>query len=143
MSSANKMQLDKGRRAEEERKWKEELEKRSAEHKKWYEETKADVRTRIEWAVKSGHKSLMYNLLDLGYKDPLNNAMTFLDKFEYAVELRKIVKELNDLEYHTEIRHVTEHHDDSAAYMNSGGECGSLTPYSTEHMALVVSWGHY
>jgi hypothetical protein len=31
-------------------------------------------------------------------------------------------------------------HDDSAAYMNSGGECGSETPYYTRDTILKISW---
>jgi hypothetical protein len=31
-------------------------------------------------------------------------------------------------------------HDDSAAYMNSGGECGSETPYWTRDTVLTISW---
>lgn len=31
-------------------------------------------------------------------------------------------------------------HDDSAAYLNSGGECGSETPYWTKDTILTISW---
>jgi hypothetical protein len=31
-------------------------------------------------------------------------------------------------------------HDDSAAYMNSGGECGSETPYWTRNTILTIKW---
>lgn len=31
-------------------------------------------------------------------------------------------------------------HDESAAYMNSGGECGSETPYWTRDTILTISW---
>src|SRR5208282_2132607 len=31
-------------------------------------------------------------------------------------------------------------HDDSAAYMNSGGECGSEEPYSTSDTILTIKW---
>jgi hypothetical protein len=31
-------------------------------------------------------------------------------------------------------------HDDSAAYMNSGGECGSRTPYWTRNTILTIKW---
>lgn len=31
-------------------------------------------------------------------------------------------------------------HDDSAAYMNSGGECGSETPYYTRDTTLTIKW---
>ena len=31
-------------------------------------------------------------------------------------------------------------HDDSAAYMNSGGECGSETPYYTRDTFLKITW---
>lgn len=31
-------------------------------------------------------------------------------------------------------------HDDSAAYLNSGGECGSETPYYTRNTTLTISW---
>ena len=33
------------------------------------------------------------------------------------------------------------HHDTSAAYMNSGGECGSETPWWTRDTILTISWG--
>jgi hypothetical protein len=32
------------------------------------------------------------------------------------------------------------HHDDSAAYLNSGGECGSETPYTTRDTILTIKW---
>jgi hypothetical protein len=31
-------------------------------------------------------------------------------------------------------------HDDSAAYLNSGGECGSETPYYTSDTILTITW---
>lgn len=31
-------------------------------------------------------------------------------------------------------------HDDSSAYMNSGGECGSEKPYWTRNTILTISW---
>jgi hypothetical protein len=31
-------------------------------------------------------------------------------------------------------------HDDSAAYLNSGGECGSETPYYTSDTILTIKW---
>jgi hypothetical protein len=31
-------------------------------------------------------------------------------------------------------------HDDSAAYLNSGGECGSETPYWTRDTILTITW---
>src|SRR5271157_156369 len=31
-------------------------------------------------------------------------------------------------------------HDDSGAYLNSGGECGSETPYHTQDTILTIKW---
>ena len=42
--------------------------------------------------------------------------------------------------YKWEIDDKFTHHDDSAAYLNSGGECGSETPYSTHDTILTISW---
>ena len=42
--------------------------------------------------------------------------------------------------YKWEIDDVSTTHDDSAAYLNSGGECGSETPYYTRDTELTISW---
>ena len=42
--------------------------------------------------------------------------------------------------YKCEISGESTEHDDSAAYMNSGGECGSETPYWTRNTILTIKW---
>lgn len=42
--------------------------------------------------------------------------------------------------YKCEVTDKNTHHDDSAAYLNSGGECGSETPYYTRDTILTISW---
>jgi len=42
--------------------------------------------------------------------------------------------------YKCEVTDVSTPHDDSAAYLNSGGECGSETPYYTKDTVLTISW---
>jgi len=54
--------------------------------------------------------------------------------------LKKIRKELELDGYKTEVVSNQTCHDESAAYMNSGGECGSETPYYTFDTFLKISW---
>jgi hypothetical protein len=42
--------------------------------------------------------------------------------------------------YKCEVTGENTHHDDSAAYLNSGGECGSETPYYTRDTILTIKW---
>lgn len=42
--------------------------------------------------------------------------------------------------YKCAITDVSVEHDESAAYLNSGGECGSETPYYTRDTILTISW---
>ena len=42
--------------------------------------------------------------------------------------------------YKAEIEYTAREIDDTGAYLNSGGECGSDKPYWVDEIRLVVSW---
>lgn len=60
--------------------------------------------------------------------------------FDYARELDSIVSYFIGMGYTVRIDDKYVIHDESAAYLNSGGECGSDKPYSTYDTILSVSW---
>lgn len=108
-------------------------------HANWREKKIADIRRSIEFRIKYG---------DTEYTETLNSASwwdtplykDYLKNFDYGDELKSIMEELEKDGYKAEI--ITEHvgHDDSVAYMNSGGECGSEEPYTTYDTILKVTW---
>ncbi len=54
--------------------------------------------------------------------------------------VKVVLAKLKRDSYKCEISGESTEHDDSAAYMNSGGECGSETPYYTRDTVLKISW---
>lgn len=54
--------------------------------------------------------------------------------------LKTVLAKLTRDGYKCEITDVSTEHDESAAYLNSGGECGSETPYYTRDTILTISW---
>jgi len=63
--------------------------------------------------------------------------------FKNAVSAREIKLVLRHLErdgFKVAVTGEVVRHDDSAAYLNSGGECGSDRPYNTRNTVLTVTW---
>lgn len=54
--------------------------------------------------------------------------------------VKLILTKLRREGFKCEVVGVSTHHDDSSAYMNSGGECGSMSTYYTKDTILRISW---
>ncbi len=56
------------------------------------------------------------------------------------LEIKAVMAKLRRDGYRVAIEDRLVEHDTSAAYMNSGGECGSETPWWTRDTVLVITW---
>jgi hypothetical protein len=110
-----------------------------AKHKKWYEDYRKSVRYSIESAVKYGSNKIERTLHSASSHTNLHY-VDFFKAYEYIAELKKIMKELEDDGFDAKVVERYVEHDESIAYMNSGGECGSQTPYYTYDNILIVKW---
>jgi len=64
----------------------------------------------------------------------------FVSNFEFVNELYSIASRLESDGYKAKIISRCIEHDESDAYLNSGGECGSETPYYTYDVIFEVTW---
>jgi undecaprenyl pyrophosphate synthase len=121
------------------------VQRAAAEEKKrkeYYAKTLEDIQWRIDARIKDGITKIEdYRLSTENWTDrPLAGEQKFFKNFEFAAELKKIITKLRRDGYKVTVKEGWVEHDDSAAYLNSGGECGSETPYNMYHTWLEISW---
>lgn len=147
-SSINAARLAKEKEIDRKKKRVSEKKSRNTAKIKFLQEFAEDCRDRIRSAVGDGEKStkilLSQNNQDYAagehvyaeglYQDYLKNA-------KFGKEVKVVMAKLRREGYKVEVESRSTEHDDSAAYMNSGGECGSETPWWTSDTVLVISWG--
>lgn len=126
-------------------------------------EIEARFRERIKWAVESGETKTEITLSS-DHKDRLRGMYKYLltkvtrgyrgeerswhhawgeGYLKYAPwgkYVKLVLTHLRRDGFKCEVKGESTHHDDSAAYLNSGGECGSETPYYTQDTILTISW---
>lgn len=131
-------------------------------------EIEKHFRDHINWAVESGKRRTEITLSKDG-RDHLRGLYKYLpmklDGYDYSYHQRRekrtwhhawgngylkyarwgkyvklVLTKLRRDGFECEVVGEFVHHDDSAAYMNSGGECGSETPYYTRNTILKISW---
>lgn len=64
----------------------------------------------------------------------------YLKHAPWGKYVKLVIAKLRRDGYNCVVTGENTHHDDSAAYLNSGGECGSETPYYTRDTVLTISW---
>ena len=114
---------------------------RVAQHQKWRKGKMTELRSIIKYYTEYGWtevKQTLHSGSDSQHK--LYGKDNILKNFEYAAELQSIIAELEKDRYVVELVGESVEHDESAAYLNSGGECGSTTPYWTYDTVLRVRW---
>ena len=121
------------------------VQRAAAEEKKrkeYYAKTLEDIQWRIDIHINDGETKIEdYRLSTENFSDgPLAGEQKFFKNFEFAAELKKIIAKLRRDGYKVTVKEGSVQHDDSAAYLNSGGECGSETPYYMYHTWLEISW---
>lgn len=116
----------------------------------------AEFRERIKWAVEDGRTNLEITLSS-DNRDVLRGEYKYLPSsgeygyrkawgegyLKYAAWGKYVKLALAKLRrdgFKCEVVSESVEHDESAAYMNSGGECGSEKPYWTQNTALKISW---
>jgi len=102
---------------------------------KWQQHLESDLRRSIEWAVQNGRRKVEHTLDSRQTHD--HSSPEYSD---YASELNAVMENLQNDGYAANIQVKTVVHDESGAYMNSGGECGSETPWYTNDTTLVIQW---
>lgn len=110
--------------------------KKRERHQKYYDELFQRVQQRITWAIETGECATTIVLTNDHYAWPAE----FFEKDEYAEDVRRVVKYLQQRGYVAEVERLDTEQDETAAYMNSGGECGHSEIYWTRDIVLTISW---
>jgi pyruvate-formate lyase-activating enzyme len=113
---------------------------KSKKHKDFYASLLRHIYASIDYTVKDGKKSISRTLVSEHWVSDKSVYGDFFKRFEFAKEVKLVLRKLHKDGYKAVIEGRCVEHDTSAAYMNSGGECGSETPYHTYDSILVVSW---
>jgi hypothetical protein len=106
-------------------------------HKRWKKFFFHDVEYMIKLTTEAGECKYEKTLASHANH---YNLESFFREFEYSKELKSIVKSLVSGGYDARLDVKSVEHDESVAYMNSGGECGSEEPYWTYDTILTVRW---
>jgi hypothetical protein len=109
-------------------------------HKRWKKDFFKTIEYSIHLAVEAGETQYEKTMDSRGHVSELYGRENFLKNFEYAKELKSIMKSLVSGGYAVSLDGRPVKHDDSGAYLNSGGECGSEEPYWTYDTILTVKW---
>lgn len=107
-------------------------------HRKDAEKFLAKLEHQIDKEIKSAIKIGKFNvqiILDKHWNFKFDTHC-----FEFHDVVKKIVEELQAAKYEVYYGRSSIYHDTTLDYMNSGGECGSSTPYYTNVLALNISW---
>jgi len=134
-----------------------------AERQKQLEHFRKECRDRIKYATEDGRRKTQVGLssdskdlvaqtgynavyVDVPAEDKdhpdlvLWGENKFMKNSECASIVKKVRQELEKDGYKVKIIDEHTEHDTSSAYLNSGGECGSETPYYTHDTLFEISW---
>ena len=130
---------------EQERQAKEERSRQEIEEQKrvciaaWRSEMISNMKKAIAYSVKYGHFKTEQTLhTSSDPKHPLY--INFLGASENGSALRECMNLWESEHFRVSVVGRCVSHDESSAYLNSGGECGSMTPYYTYDTVLVIEW---
>lgn len=107
-------------------------------HRKDAEKFLAKLENQIDEEIKFAIKNGKFNIQII--LDEHWNFKFDTHCFEFHDVVNKLVEELRAAKYQVDYGPGSILCDTTAAYMNSGGECGSSTPYYSDVLALNVSW---
>lgn len=126
-----KISEEQKRAFELEYKMKQKKESENSEYKKFITKKVVDE---INNSIKNGELSIGVIL-----QEPWNFGFD-TKRFKFDDVIKKLVEELKLSNYDVYYGKDTVYHDTTFDYMNSGGECGSSTPYYTDVLSLRVKW---
>lgn len=114
-------------------------------HKKFYKQFLVELEREIGYAVEDGRKSIKRKLASTNYLGPdmsksLYGKENYFKNYEFGAEVKRALGKLRREGYTADIDGEWVEHDDSGAYLNSGGEMGSQKPYHTYDTVLRVKW---
>lgn len=114
-------------------------------HQKWFDETLKEIKTRIKYYVKNGERKLEHTIdpeIHYNFVDEADKLCSYGDRknFEFMAEAKKIVIALQLENYKASIDIIEKSEDGSAAYMNSGGECGFEGVRWYKNLVIIVKW---
>lgn len=115
---------------------------RHAERKAWRDKFEEIVRGNITSAVNNGKTESMTGISNT-LKYPFHTFSDFKQYetfFEYKEDVKLVIRHLKRDGYEAVLYMHSYEVDDRAAYMNSGGECGSETVYWDSDIVLKVNW---
>lgn len=136
LSKKNAIKIAKQNRIEQCKQKKEETKKFKENRKAFYDKWISKINLKIDFAVADGHNRVE---VDMEEDIRLTNGI-YLQGEEYKETLNKIKKELEKNGFSVDIGNHGRMVDTTAAYMNSGGECGRSEPYWTKIFSIIVSW---
>ena len=110
------------------------------EHRKWHSTVLSGLRSKIKYAVDHGKRRVDHTLCSGGGRDLKLYGSSYLDNAEYKDELRAIMSELEAEGYLLAVVGKQVEYDETAAFLNSGGECGAEKPYWSYDTILEVRW---
>lgn len=108
--------------------------KRKKDAEKFLEKLEHQIDKEIKFAIKSGKFNIQI-ILDEHWNFKFDTHC-----FEFHDVVNKLVEELRAAKYQVDYGPGSILCDTTAAYMNSGGECGRSEPYYIDVLALNVSW---
>ena len=113
------------------------LKKINDKHQKWFDEHMARIKNRISQYVEYGERKLEYTIDSNIHYNFVSEAYK---NFEFMNEAKKIVITLQLEDYKASIDVIEKSEDGSAAYMNSGGECGFEGVRYYKNLEIIVKW---
>lgn len=101
---------------------------------KYFLDISTQIRENIKTAIEIGEKHISIVL-----KDNFSRHLA-KESFEFYPIIEKIMKFYSDQGYVCDCDKGQLYHDTSFEYLNSGGECGSSTPYYSDALYLTIDW---
>lgn len=130
LSKKNKPIIDRQNRAFEQRERDRINKETSSKRTRFYNKLKQECEKNIKYAIENGETSCYIYLKSFDYDDMKN----------FPQQIEKVIEEYKNKGFNARQTTITEYHDDTVAYMNSGGECGSSEPYYTNEDVVEISW---
>ena len=111
-------------------------EEAETKHKNWRIKLASRLRSLIEFEAKVGKTETTYSLAT-GFTSGLED---FLSKFEFKEDIPLVLTPLTQDGYMVKLTTESYEVDETSAYFNSGGECGSKSPYWTTDVVISIGW---
>lgn len=105
----------------------------------YYKNLLEGIQNSIKSATNSGKNKTTYFLAtpDKAFE---SDEEYFLSHFKYKKEVKRVMTYFKNKGFTVMINSIAAKHDSSVAYLNSGGECGSMEPYWNNDTEMRISW---